>query len=284
MGSVTGRPLSVPDLAGARPPRLVASDLDGTLLRTDGSLSGRTATAWAAATGAGIETVLVTARPPRWLHDLEHVVGPRGTAICGNGAFVYEVATRRVLETHCFAGDVVDDVVADLRRAVPSVSFAAERATGPFVADDYPDPHRDRGADRAVHGSWREVGAEPVGKLLALAPDLPVEEFLAIVEEVVGDRGHLHFSGAHGLAEINAPGVTKAAGLERWAARLGIGAAGVWAFGDMPNDLPMLDWAGVGWAVANGHEQVRRAADRECPSNDEDGVAQVLEAVLASKV
>ncbi len=284
MGSMTGRPRSGPDLAGARPPRLVASDLDGTLLRTDGSLSGRTATAWAAATDAGIETVLVTARPPRWLHDLEHVVGPRGTAICGNGAFVYEVATRRVLETHCFEGEVVDDVVADLRRAVPSVSFAAERATGPFVADDYPDPHRDRGADRAVHGSWRDVAAEPVGKLLALAPDLPVEEFLAVVEEVVGDRGHLHFSGAHGLAEINAPGVTKAAGLARWAGRLDIDAADVWAFGDMPNDLPMLEWAGVGWAVANGHEQVRRAADRECPANDEDGVAQVLEAVLALKV
>ncbi|GGM90534.1 hydrolase [Terrabacter tumescens] len=265
-------------------PRLVASDLDGTLLRTDGSLSGRTAAAWSAAADAGIETVIVTARPPRWLHDLERVVGRRGTAICGNGAFVYEVATRQVVEAHCFERSVVDDIVADLRRAVPSIAFAAERASGPFVADDYPDPHRDRGADRAVHGSWRDVAAEPVGKLLALAPHLPLEEFLAVVEDVVGDRGHLHFSGAHGLAELNAPGVTKAAGLERWATGLGIEAGEVWAFGDMPNDLPMLEWAGVGWAVANGHEQVRRAADRECPANDDDGVAHVLEAVLAQKV
>ena len=163
---------------------------------------------------------------------------------------------------------------------MPSVTFAAERATGPFVSEGYPDPHRDRGAETAQRGSWRQVGAEPVGKLLALAPELPIDEFLATVEEVLGDRGHLHFSGAHGLAEINAPGVTKAAGLERWAARLGFEASQVWAFGDMPNDLPMLSWAGVGWAVANGHEQVRRAADRQCPANDEDGVAQVLEAVL----
>ncbi|WP_330474109.1 HAD family hydrolase [Terrabacter sp. C0L_2] len=283
----------VPGTGPARPgptpgdldrPRLVASDLDGTLLRTDGSLSARTAAAWSAAADAGIETVIVTARPPRWLHDLEGVVGPRGTAICGNGAFVYEVATRQVVETHCFERGVVDDIVADLRRAVPSIAFAAERTSGPFVADDYPDPHRDRGADRAVHGSWREVAAEPVGKLLALAPHLPLEEFLAVVEDVVGDRGHLHFSGAHGLAELNAPGVTKAAGLERWATGLSIEAEEVWAFGDMPNDLPMLEWAGVGWAVANGHEQVRRAADRECPANDDDGVAHVLEAVLAQKV
>ncbi|TQM62482.1 HAD family hydrolase [Humibacillus xanthopallidus] len=265
-------------------PRLVASDLDGTLLRTDGSVSPRTAAAWSAAADAGIETVIVTARPPRWLHDLERVVGPRGTAICGNGAFVYEVATRRILETHCFERGGVDDIVADLRRAVPSVTFAAEWASGPFVADDYPDPHRDRGAERVVHGSWRELEAEPVGKLLALAPHLPLEEFLAAVEQVVGDRGHLHFSGAHGLAEVNAPGVTKAAGLERWASGLGIEAHQVWAFGDMPNDLPMLEWAGIGWAVANGHELVRRAADRECPANDDDGVARVLEVVLAQKV
>jgi Cof subfamily protein (haloacid dehalogenase superfamily) len=284
MGPVGGRARTGSAVGDIVPPRLVASDLDGTLLRTDGSLSGRTAAAWSAAAHAGIETVLVTARPPRWLHDLEQVVGPRGTAICGNGAFVYEVATRRVLETHCFERVVLDDIVADLRRAVPVVTFAAERATGPFVADDYPDPHRDRGAERAVHGSWREVAAEPVGKLLALAPDLPVEEFLSTVEEVVGARGHLHFSGAHGLAEINAPGVTKAAGLERWATGLGIDAAHVWAFGDMPNDLPMLEWAGVGWAVANGHERVRRAADRLCPANDDDGVAHVLEAILTQKV
>ncbi|WP_374969995.1 HAD-IIB family hydrolase [Terrabacter sp. BE26] len=271
-------------VAGGPRPRLVASDLDGTLLRSDGSISPRTVAAWTAVWDAGIETVLVTARPPRWLHDLERVVGPRGTAICGNGAFVYEVATRRIVETYCFEPDAIDELVGDLRRAVPSVSFAAERATGPFVSDDYPDPHRDRGAEhgaeRARRGSWREVGAEPVGKLLALAPDLPTEEFLATVEEVLGDRGHLHFSGAPGLAEINAPGVTKAAGLERWAARLGVAAADVWAFGDMPNDLPMLSWAGVGWAVASGHDEVRRAADRECPANDEDGVAQVLEALL----
>ena len=123
-----------------------------------------------------------------------------------------------------------------------------------------------------------------MGKLLALAPEVPLEEFLATVESVVGNRGHLHFSGAHSLAEVNAIGVTKAAGLERWADRLGIAAAEAWAFGDMPNDLPMLEWAGVGWAVANAHEAVRRAADRECPSNDDDGVAQVLEQLLSQKV
>lgn len=263
-------------------PRLVATDLDGTLLRSDGSVSERTRAAWAAADEAGIETVLVTARPPRWLHDLEHVVGPRGIAICGNGAFVYEVAGRRLLETHCFEAGVVESIVADLTSALPQVAFLAERASGPYLGPGYPDPHVDSIAEGAAHGPVEGIGAEPVGKLLAVTDRVPLEEFLATVEEVVGGRGHLHFSGAFGLAEINAPGVTKAVALERWAARLGIDASDVWAFGDMPNDLPMIQWAGVGWAVANAHPDVAAAADRTCAANDEDGVARAIEAVLSS--
>lgn len=261
-------------------PRLVATDLDGTLLRSDGTVSERTRAAWAGVDAAGIETVIVTARPPRWLHELEHIVGPRGTAICGNGAFVYEVATRRLLETHCFGTGVVDAIVADLVAALPSVSFAAERASGPYLTAGFPDPHRDAEVHGVLLGDVADISCEPVGKLLALAPDVPLDEFLATVESVVGERGHLHFSGAFGLAEINAPGVTKAVALERWASRLGVEAADVWAFGDMPNDLPMLGWAGVGWAVANAHPDVLAAADRTCGANDEDGVAEVLEVLV----
>ena len=98
--------------------------------------------------------------------------------------------------------------------------------------------------------------------------------------EVVGDRGIVAFSGAGGLAEISAPGVTKAAALESWCTDLGIGAEDVWAFGDMPNDLPMILWAGTSFAVANAHPDVVAAADHVCPSNDEDGVAQILERLL----
>ena len=253
MGPVGGRAPPRSAIGDIVPPRLVASDLDGTLLRTDGSLSGRRPRPGPRRAGAGIETVLVTARPPRWLHDLEQVVGPRGTAICGNGAFVYEVATRRVLETHCFERVVLDDIVADLRTSRPRGHVrgrAGHRALrGRRLPGPAPRPGRRAGRARVVARGRCRAGRQAA----RAGSDLPVEEFLATVEEVVGDRGHLHFSGAHGLAEINAPGVTKAAGLERWATGLGIDAAHVWAFGDMPNDLPMLEWAGVGWAVANGH-------------------------------
>ena len=82
------------------------------------------------------------------------------------------------------------------------------------------------------------------------------------------------------FVEVSAPGVDKASGLAALAAELGVAAADVLAFGDMPNDLPMLRWAGTGWAVANGHDDVRAVADRVCGSNDDDGVARELERLL----
>ncbi|MEP6632293.1 MAG: HAD hydrolase family protein [Lapillicoccus sp.] len=261
-----------------RRPRLVATDLDGTLLRSDGTGSARTAATLRAVQAAGIRTVLVTARPPRWLDELVHLVGDGGVALCGNGAFVYDVRSRTVLSQRGFEPAAVAAIVADLRRALPGVAFAAERASGFALEDGYRSLHPV--PDGAVRGPVDAASSDLVGKLLGRHPDLAEVEFLARVQEVVGDRGVVAYSGAGGLAEISAPGVTKAAALEAWCAGLGITAPDVWAFGDMPNDLPMIAWAGTSFAVANGHPDVVAAADHVCPPNDEDGVAQTLETLL----
>lgn len=100
------------------------------------------------------------------------------------------------------------------------------------------------------------------------------------MREIVGERGRLAYSGAFGLAEINPAGVSKAVALERWSTERRISAAEVWAFGDMPNDLPMIEWAGRGFAVANAHPDVLAAADAIAPSNDDDGVAVTAEPLL----
>ena len=261
-----------------RRPRLVATDLDGTLLRSDGTGSDRTAAALRAVQAAGIRTVLVTARPPRWLDDLAHLVGDGGVAICGNGAFVYDVPSRKVLSHKGIEPESVAEIIDDLRRELPGVAFAAERTTGFALEDAYESQHPV--PSDAVRGPIAAGDGGLVGKLLGRHPTMSEEEFLARVAEVVGDRGIVAYSGAGGLAEISAPGVTKAAALESWCADLGIDAADVWAFGDMPNDLPMIVWAGTSFAVANAHPDVIAAADHVCPSNDEDGVAQVLERLV----
>lgn len=259
-------------------PALVASDLDGTLLRSDGTASARTVRAVQAIQDAGIAFVLATARPPRWLHDLLDVVGDHGVAICTNGAFVYDVANRQLMAERTIPREVITAIVIELREAFPKVAFAVERADGyghePHYDNLHPIP------PGSPVGALEDLVDLPPAKVLARAPGIDEAEFLAEVQRIVGDRAVATYSGSGGLAEINAAGVTKAAVLAEWSAERGIDAADVWAFGDMPNDLPMLAWAGTSYAVANAHPEVAAMATRVCPSNDEDGVAQVLEAIV----
>jgi len=255
-------------------PRVVATDLDGTLLRSDGTVSDRTRTALEGAWAAGISTVFVTARPPRWLDDLVDHVGDHGIAICGNGAFVYDVAEQQVIESRGFSTADLLTLAGDLRQEIPGIRFAVERADGMGSEDDYVYREETAGTTR---GPLEELAATTVGKLLARSDEMSSEDFLRAVAGVVGDRANLGFSGAIGLAELTAPGVTKAAGLSIWCSEQGIGPDQVVACGDMPNDLPMLEWAGHAVAVANAHPDVLAVAHEVVASNDDDGVADVLE-------
>ncbi|HEX7535677.1 MAG TPA: HAD family hydrolase [Dermatophilaceae bacterium] len=265
-------------MKGSGSVRLVATDLDGTLLGSDGRCSERTRSVLAAVEGAGIQVVLVTARPPRWLHDLAHLVGEHGVVLCANGAFVYEVRSRRVLSEHCLAARVVEEIAIDLRTALPGIAFAAETREGLRRELGFLDEHT---TPADLSAATIEELLDPLpGKVLARCGEVPAAQFHRVVEAVVGDRAVVSYSGATGLAEISATGVTKAAALGDWCAAQGIDRADVLAFGDMPNDLPMLSWAGRSYGVANAHPDVLATVDEVCASNDDDGVALVLESLL----
>jgi Cof subfamily protein (haloacid dehalogenase superfamily) len=256
--------------------RVVASDLDGTLLRSDGTVSDRTRRALDAVWSAGVMTVFVTARPPRWLDHLAEHVGEHGIVICGNGAFVYDVPRRDVVAEHPFDPGHLLDLVRDLRGAVPGIGFAAERSDGMGREVGFVDPEE----DAYVLMDHTGTTDRPVGKLLARSTEVDAVDFHRLVTAVVTDRAELGFSGVMGLAEMTAPGVTKASGLAAWCAERGVTPDQVWACGDMPNDLPMLRWAGRSFAVANGHPEAHAAADEVIGTNDDDAVATVLERLL----
>ncbi|MBC7596212.1 MAG: HAD-IIB family hydrolase [Kineosporiaceae bacterium] len=266
------------DLSTFVPPRVIATDLDGTLLHSDGSLSDRTRAAILRAEAAGITTVFVTARPPRWLDSLAYAVGPHGTVLCGNGAFVYDVPTKTVTEQYPLADLLLRELLADLRHAVPDITFAVEGADG--LGREEAFVYRSEQPGTHTVGTLAELTSAPVGKLLGRCESLDSAKFLELVMTALGGRAELGYSGASGLAEITAPGVTKAAGLQRWCDARGVGAHEVWAFGDMPNDLPMLHWAGTSFAVGNAHADVLAIAQHVCPSNNDDGVAHTLEILL----
>lgn len=264
-------------------PRVVASDLDGTLLRPDGSVSPHTAAVWQALAGAGVDAVVVTARPPRWLDHLadlfpESATGTRSVAICANGAFVYDARNRTVLERSGYTRDEALDVVTHVLAEFGGASVAFETDQGAFRTRAFLDGVTPLGVDDdMVVDQFGEVPADVVvGKILVRHRDWRDDAFVADVTQCLGERGVLAYSGARGLAEISAPGITKAARLADWCAERGVDAVDVWAFGDMPNDIPMLSWAGRGVAVADAHLDAVAAADDRCGSNTQDGVAVYL--------
>jgi hydroxymethylpyrimidine pyrophosphatase-like HAD family hydrolase len=126
------------------------------------------------------------------------------------------------------------------------------------------------------------IASSPLLKLLARHERLDSDSLMATARRVLDGEAsvtHSTDAGRGGLLEVAAAGVTKASTLAAYADRLGLGAADVLAFGDMPNDLEMLVWAGTAYAMANAHPDVLAAVERVAPSHDDDGVAQVLEAV-----
>ncbi|GEA89484.1 HAD family hydrolase [Cellulomonas cellasea] len=262
-----------------RAPRLVATDLDGTLLRSDGTVSPRTRAALLAAERAGIEVVFVTARPPRWLHDVRDVVGRHGVAICANGAAVVDVRADVVLAERAMDRGVVSTLVARVRDRLPGTRFAVERRAGILAEQGFVGPHP-LPVGAPVVDRLEAALDDATYKLLARRPGGDPGAFLRDVAAVLGPDAVLADSGAVGLAEVTGPGVTKASTLATWAEQRGLGPDDVWAFGDAPNDLPMLAWAGVSFAVGNAHPDVAGAADRRCATNDDDGVAEQLEGAL----
>jgi Cof subfamily protein (haloacid dehalogenase superfamily) len=266
-------------MTATRAPRLLATDLDGTLLRPDGSLSARTAQALRRAADAGIEVVFVTARPPRWLRDLAPHVAGHGVAICANGAAVLDVGSGRVLAERGMSPALVRRVADRIRAAwggPEAVHLAVESADG-FAAET-----RFRSTHAVPPGSLTAERIEDVlgsstFKLLVRTTRPPTDAFADELAAVVGDLAVVADSGAVGLGEISGPGITKAATLADWAAARGIDRADVWAVGDAPNDLSMLGWAGRSFAVANAHPTVLAAATQRCASNADDGVADVLD-------
>ncbi|MGC5167798.1 HAD family hydrolase [Luteimicrobium sp. DT211] len=258
-------------------PRVVATDLDGTLLGPDGAVSPRTADALSAAAEAGIDVVFVTARPIRWLDDVADHVAGHGIAICSNGAAVVEVATRAVREEHGMGPALVAELAGLAREALGGLSdtqLAVEHSGGITLERHYESIHPIPAGTPFVD-RLEERLPESTLKLLVRS-GRPRADLHAVLADAFGRLAVVADSGAADLGEVSRPDVSKASTLARWLA-----SRGVWAFGDAPNDLPMLGWAGRSFAVANAREQVRAVVDEVCPSNADDGVAQVIERAVA---
>jgi Cof subfamily protein (haloacid dehalogenase superfamily) len=268
-------------------PRLVASDVDGTLLDPADQLSERTRAAVHRVVAAGVPFVLVTGRPPRWIPPVVELLGHAGLAVCANGAVCYDAATDRVSHSVTLdpmqlrdAAEVVATALPDAKLAVElPTSSAAMNGVDQFLAEPgYTHPWP--GADSETAPRDLLLG-RPAIKMLVRQSDANSDMMAAAVRELLGAQSgaplDVTYSTGYGLIELSAPGITKGTGLARLAGELGIAPADVLAVGDMPNDLSMLRWAGHGVAMANAHPAVLEAADEITAGNSQDGLALVLE-------
>jgi len=264
-------------------PKMVATDVDGTLLDEWERVTPRTRTAVAALIADGVPFVLATGRPPRWIDPVIEGLGFPPLCVCGNGAVIYDSAADRILHTSTLDVESLAWIADLAERVLPGCGLAAERvgrsahdaATPQFVSSPEYEHAWLNPDDTQV--SRQEVISASAIKMLIRLRGTPSAQMQSALEPHLAGRADITYSTNNGLIELSAPGITKAAGLSVVAERLGVDAAAILAFGDMPNDVPMLRMAGHGVAMGNAHPEALAAADEITASNSEDGVARVLE-------
>ncbi|MBX6388442.1 MAG: HAD-IIB family hydrolase [Frankia sp.] len=256
------------------PPDLVATDLDGTLIRSDGTVSERTRRALRRVREQGATVVFVTGRPIRSMAEVVEQTSVSGIAVCANGALVWDLDAGRALNHRVLDPAAALRIALAIREIVPDAAFAVESGLRfgreAHFRTMWPDPH-ELVADLA--GLLAEL---PPTKLLVRRGGRSLADVYEMVVAFAGTDAVVTRS-TDNLIEIGGAGVSKAVALAEVAASHGVAAANVVAFGDMLNDLPMLAWAGHSVAVANAHPEVLAAADEITAANDDDGVALVLE-------
>lgn len=244
-------------------------------------VSPRTVAALRAASDAGVVVVAATGRSHRTALPLLEPIGVVSWAVCSNGATLYDLGAGAVDGHHAIGGAEVDELVDGLCTAIDGVAFAWEAADGfgwdgRFLA-------RHPGADALPYNGPAPDGARPTGPLLKVLVSHPHLRDVPLVDHLAPmlPEGLVVSTSGAPFAEVTAAGVDKAFGLGQLAARLGIDRSEVVAFGDNNNDLAMLAWAGHGVAMGNALPEVAAVADEVTARHDEDGVALVIERVLA---
>ncbi|WP_329196765.1 MULTISPECIES: HAD family hydrolase [unclassified Streptomyces] len=261
------------------PYKLVATDLDGTLLRSDDTVSERTREALAAVTAAGAAHIIVTGRAVPWTRGVLDDLGYDGIAVCGQGAQVYDAGAHRLLTSATLDRQLAGLALSKIEAEVGPLALAASRDGVDGEVLFGPGYQVQEGLPALYLEDTSAVWSAPLNKLYVQHPGMDDDTLVKVAREIVGNLVDVVMAGP-GIVEILPLGLTKATGLSLAARRLGVKAAETIAFGDMPNDIPMFAWAAHGVAMANAHPELKAVADEVTTSHQEDGIAVVLERLL----
>lgn len=264
-------------------PRLIATDLDGTLLDAHGNVSARNAAALQAAAAAGITVVFASGRPPHIVGELCAAVHPAVTyGVLANGTLVCTLPDGDLLTMVGFPTSVAIEAIGRLRASDPRYGFALATDRG-FSAEHgfferMPAHPKDPPVDDVLA---QHEGSVDTVKLLVFHHTKGAMELLHDIPLVLGDDLGATHMGAEAV-ELGPPGLDKGAGLSWLCNHLGVDPVDILVFGDEVNDLSMFAMAGYAVAVGNAAAEVLAAADEIAPRNTADGVAVVIERLLAT--
>lgn len=264
-------------------PELIATDIDGTLINSSSRIAQRTLDVLRRIYRSGTPLVLATGRPPRWIRPITEQLGFNPLCVCSNGAMIYDSDVDQVVEVTELTTHELEQITAMVRSLLPGVSFGVERSGGVgsaafddrlYITEDYDrvwhDPH-----DNVI--SNEEIAAEPCIKMLVRHHEKSSAALAEIISGPLKNLATVTYSIDGGLAEVSAFNVSKVHGVESCARGLGLSAKDIVAFGDMPNDIELIKWAGIGVAMGNALSCVQEAANIVTTSNDNNGLAHVLE-------
>ncbi|MEH3034375.1 MAG: HAD family hydrolase [Aeromicrobium erythreum] len=251
--------------------RLVALDIDGTVVDNTNSISPAVAEAVAAARAAGLTVVLSTGRGVPGTVEVAQRLGiADGLGVSSNGATVFTYDPFEVVHAVTFdAAPVVRRIVEEL----PDVMVGVEEVGVGFrVSHPFPEGEI---SGRITVEPIEDLIAEPSTRVVIRSPEHTAAEFAEVVDGL-GLQGTNYFIGYTAWLDLAPEGVSKASGLEQVCTRLGIDPAEVLAVGDGHNDVEMLRWAGRGVAMGQAPAEVREAADDVTGTVEEDGLATEL--------
>ena len=270
-----------------RAPRLIVSDIDGTLLDRNHRVPKRNREAVSRAVAAGAEFALATGRPFRWIMPVLEQLPVRPVCVTSNGAVIYDSAEDRVLSAHELSPEALAETVNVASRVLQPLGgagFGAERAGGslldPVEELFVVESHYSENALFEGFGlvSVGELVAKPAVKLLIRNTDYSAPELYELLAPHIDpELAHVTYSMPDGMLEVAAPNVTKRRGVQWLAEHHDIAREDIIAFGDMPNDIEMLEWAGFGVAMENADPALVDVSDATTLPHHQSGVAKVLE-------
>ncbi len=259
---------------------MVALDLDGTLLTSRKSITPMTHTAVREVVKSGVKVVLATARPPRSVRSYYAALKLDTCTVNYNGALIWDEGRRKVVEHVPLDAGVARKIIAWGRKKYPELLISVE-ILDKWYTDHYSEipEYMTETAKQFTPdfiGPIEAFMTVPITKLMLLGNPVWIEELEKSIPKKFGKTVSHTRSDPHLLQLMN-PGISKARALDKVAKSYGIAADEVMAIGDAPNDVEMLEWAGLAVAPENGWKEAKRSAHSLTPSNDEDAVGVALQ-------